>query len=93
MTYIKVAWKHTKSEYPVVLYSELDDDRWEVRKVEIFSDGRCGFASAAESAGSTGLGEAPIPVLAEIASDSQFEPVEITKEEFEDVWAKRKRRN
>lgn len=90
MTYIKVRWKHSNAEYPVVLYSELDNARWEVRKVEIFSDGRIGFASAAESAGSTGLGETPIPPLAEIASDPQFEPVEIVEQEFEEVWAKRK---
>jgi hypothetical protein len=89
MTYIKVNWIHSHADEPVLLYSELDGDRWEKRKVEVFADGHCGFASPTESCGSTRLGEEPIPPLAEIASDSQFKPVEITKQEFEEVWAKR----
>jgi hypothetical protein len=90
MNYIKVKWIHSCPDDPILLYSELDAERWEKRKVEVFHDGHCGYASASESAGSTRLGEEPIPPLVEIASDSQFEPVEITKEEFEEVWAKRK---
>jgi hypothetical protein len=90
MKYIRVKWNHNHQDEPVLLYSELDPERWEKRKVEVFPDGRCGYASASESAGSTRLGEEPIPPPVEIASDSQFEPVEITREEFEEVWAKRK---
>lgn len=90
MTYIKVEWIHSHADEPTLLYSELDQGRWEKRKVEVFADGRCGYASSTESAGSTRLGEEPIPQLAEISSDPQFKPVEITKQEFEEVWAKRK---
>jgi hypothetical protein len=89
MTYIKVKWIHPHSNEPVWLYSELDDSRWETRKVEVYADGHYGFASSIESSGSTRLGDAPIPVLAEIASNPEFEPLEITKEEFEEVWAMR----
>jgi hypothetical protein len=45
MTYIKVGWKHGHHDYPVILYSELDARRFEVRKVEVFRNGRCGWAS------------------------------------------------
>lgn len=90
MKYIRVKWNHKHHDEPVLLYSELDTERWEKRKVEVFRDGRCGYASASESGGSTRLGEEPIPALTEIASDPQFEPVEITQQEFEEVWAKRK---
>jgi len=90
MNYIKVEWMHSCPDDPVLLYSELDADRLEKRKVEVFRGGRCGYASAAESSGSTRLGEEPIPSLAEIASDPQFKPVEITKQEFEDAWNHRK---
>ena len=83
MTYIKVKWIHSCTDDPVLLYSELDSERWEKRKVEVFQDGHCGYASASESDGLTRLGEEPIPPVAEIASDSQFEPAEITKQEFE----------
>ncbi len=33
----------------------------------------------------TGLGKAPVPDLAEIAKEVQFEPYEITKAEFEEL--------
>ncbi len=89
MTYIRVAWIHEHPEEPVILYSELDADRWEVRKVEVFRTGRCGYADSKESSGGTGLGEVPVPELSEIARDPQFEPVEITRDEFEEVWARR----
>ena len=90
MNYIKVTWIHSCPDEPLLMYGELDGDRCEKRKVEVFADGHCGYASPTESAGSTRLGEAPIPTLAVIGSDPQFEPVEITKKEFEKVWAKRK---
>ena len=90
MSYIKVTWDHRLPDEPVILYSELDHERLETRKVEIFADGSYGYASATESGGGTRLGEAPIPPLMTIARDEQFDPVEITKEEFEEVWSKRK---
>jgi hypothetical protein len=68
----------------------LDENRWETRKVEVYADGHCGYASHNESTGSSGLSVEPIPTLAEIAADSQFQPVAITKEDFEAAWAKRK---
>ena len=89
MKYIKVEWIHSHPNEPFLLYSELDDGRWETRKVGVFSDGHCGYANLAESAGSTRLGEGPIPPLLEIATDPQFKPTEITKLEFEQIWARR----
>jgi hypothetical protein len=89
MNYIKIKWIHSHPDDPVLLYSELDSERWEKRKVEVFQDGHCGYASLTESCGPTRLGEEPIPPLDEIASDAQFDPVEITREEFEAIWAKR----
>lgn len=31
---------------PVMLYSELNDDMWETRKVEVYADGRSDFANS-----------------------------------------------
>lgn len=87
MKYIKVTWIHSHPNEPVFLYSELDESRFEQRKVEIFADGRWGYASSSESLGTTRLGEAPVPSLAEIAADPQFSSEEISKEEFEAVLA------
>jgi len=92
MDCIKVKWVHSHSGEPVLLYSELDKDRWETRKVEVFADGRIGFASATEMTPSTKtkLSLEPLPTLGEIASDSQFQPIEITRDEFEEVWSNRR---
>ena len=89
MNYLTVRWKHSLSTEPVLLYSEIDDDRWERRKVEVFRDGRQGYANSDEAIGSTRLGLEPLPELNVIASDKQFEPMEISKEEFERVWTGR----
>ena len=87
MMYIKVKWIHALSDEPVLLYSELDGDHWEVRKIEIFADERMGYASSSVSVGSTRLGEEPLPSLQQIASDPQFEPAAITQSEFDAIWA------
>ena len=85
-TYIRVKWIHPFRDEPRWLYSELDAERWEVRKVEQFPDGRLGFADADSSSGDTRLGEVQVPSLAEIGAISEFRPAEITKAEFEAIW-------
>jgi len=92
MTYMRVEWRHGFADEPVWLYSELDDERWEVRKVEVFRDGTCGFASSEGETGTTRLGTMPTPTLEEIGRDPEFIPVEITREDFEAIWRERSRR-
>jgi uncharacterized protein DUF6881 len=87
MKYIRVGWHHSSPEEPIVLYSEIDEEGWERRKVYIFRDGPPGYASAMEETRSVFLGIEPVPPISEIASDPQFEPREITQQEFEEVWA------
>jgi|SRR5215470_1082504 len=89
MKYFKVRWIHQHSDEPVWLYSELDEDAWEIRKVEVFADGSQGFASPSECKGPTALGIVPVPPLEVIVKDPEFEGTEITKEEFEELWLKR----
>ena len=86
MTYIKVAWSHNFPDEPNLLYSELDGHRWEVRKVEVFPNGRFGYASRLESYGGSILSEKPLPSNDEISKHTEFCVREIKKEEFEDVW-------
>src|SRR6185503_15028408 len=47
-SYIRVRWQHGHADEPVDLWSELDAARLETRKLEIFRDGRIGYASADE---------------------------------------------
>lgn len=35
MEYMKCRWHHDDDDYPVWIYAELDEERWEVRKLEI----------------------------------------------------------
>ena len=72
---------------PIELFSELDSARYEQRKVEVFADGRRGFANAHHCSADTGLSYESVPPLAEIARDAEFTPREISREEFEAAWA------
>ena len=86
MTHIAVTWHHENPDYPIELFSELDNARFEVRKVEIFRDGRKCFADVSNRSGETALGILPVPPLEEIALDHQFTPRLVTRDEFEAAW-------
>jgi len=88
MNYLKVRWLHDFDDEPVLLYSELADDRSEVRKVEVFPDGTYGYAYGENAKGTTQLSDTSIPSMDKIAEDLQFVPETIAKEEFEEVWVK-----
>jgi len=86
MKYIRVTWKHDNPEDPIDLYSEIDENSWEIRKVEVFSDGRMGYSDRSDHSESTRLGLAPVPGVEEIAKDPEFAPIEINRSEFERHW-------
>lgn len=73
-------------EMPVFIYSELDDERFEVRKVEIFHDGRMGWASLLAEFGGTALSPEPISANIEMASNPVFVLTIIDREAFEELW-------
>lgn len=88
MTYIKVYWKHNFSDEPIFLFSELDDNRNEIRKVEVYKNDLMGYAWGDISSNGTYLSECELPELGVINEDAQFEGIEIRKEEFEKIWKK-----
>ena len=90
MRYLYVKWLHKDPGAPVHLYSEIGDDSYERRKVEIYADGRKGFADGTEQAGGTILGVMPVPSLKEIAAQPEYEPKEIEQEEFQRIWLRRR---
>jgi hypothetical protein len=86
-TYFACHWNHSSEEQPVEFYGELDEGRWELRKIEVYRDGRAVTLGPKDiEPGARTLAEAPIPPLEQIEADPQFEPREITREEFEAVW-------
>jgi hypothetical protein len=90
MRYVYIKWVHKHPEQPVHLYSELDDQRYERRKVEVYADGRRGFADRSEEAGGTALGAMPLPPLDEIAAQPEYEPKEIAEGDFQRIWLRRR---
>ncbi|MEV8389977.1 MULTISPECIES: DUF6881 domain-containing protein [unclassified Streptomyces] len=86
MRYLKVLWCHELPDEPVELYSELNDAGYEIRKVEIYRDGRRDFADGESFSGTTMLGEGALPSLEEIAGQDEFSPSVIEAAEFERVW-------
>ncbi len=88
MRYLAVQWHQANPEYPVWLYSEIDDAGWEQRKVEVYADGTHHFAGEGRRTGSTELGLDVVPATNEIAEDPEFSPLEISREEFEVIWRK-----
>lgn len=86
MKYICVRWIHSLPREPVALFSELDNARYEVRKLEISA-----MVPLVERlrtrVGQNVLGELPVPSLDTINSDSQFQAEEITQSEFEAAWS------
>jgi hypothetical protein len=90
MRYIRLHWIHDHRNMPVWLISELDDENWETRKVEIWRDGTKGYADRETSYGSTGLGGVPMPPFHDIAELPQFGLEEISRSEFEAAWEARK---
>ena len=75
---------------PKLLYSELNSDLWEIRKVEVYADGRMDFADHEERAGSTKLGIECWPPLEDIAADPEFDLQIISENEFESMWGQAK---
>ena len=86
MEYIKVSWIHDLEDDPILLYSELDDKRFEVRKIEIYHNDSFGIAGNGIEFGGTALSYDAVPTIEEIAADSEFIPKKIPKNEFEEVW-------
>ncbi|GAB2833460.1 hypothetical protein GCM10022221_35440 [Actinocorallia aurea] len=85
-SYLKLIWHHEFTDEPTWLYSELDENRYEVRKVEVFKDGRRFFADSQNSSGNSMLGEIPAPSLVDLADEPEFTPSEISRAEFEVEW-------
>ena len=85
-SYVKVRWDHDFADDPVELFSELGEDRYEVRKVHVHRDGRADWADAGRETDTIGLGEVPFPPLAEISAQPEFHAEEITAAEFEAAW-------
>lgn len=85
--YFRCKWITDNENYPIQIISEIDDDRYETRKIEVYSSGNLGYAYDDVEYNGTALGDVPVPEFSKINSDPQFELQEISKEEFEILWS------
>ncbi|RBQ16242.1 hypothetical protein DP939_31415 [Spongiactinospora rosea] len=88
MRYLRVEWHHDFPEEPVKLYSEIDDEGYELRKVQVFRDERLERADAETETAATGLSEVPIGPVEEIDAQEEFSASTITRAEFEHIWSR-----
>jgi hypothetical protein len=86
MRYQRVVWHHDLDDEPVVLWSEIGDDGYERRKVDVYRDGRLDYADESASTGTTVLGDQKMPSPAEINADDGFTATAVTRWEFDAVW-------
>lgn len=85
MEYVKYIWIHNFKDEPMLIYSELDKERYETRKVEFYKNGKIGCASDRVEH-HTFLGLEPMPSIEEINEDEEFFVIPISVEEFEIIW-------
>jgi len=91
MKYIQMKWKQHDDTYPAIIICEIDERGWELRKVEIWQNGRKGYASAEGEFGGTGLGLEPwlAEELQQLLKDPEFEVAELDPVNFEQIWRQR----
>ena len=87
--YLRVRWEHDFADDPVDMISEIGPDGYERRKVEVFRDGRLGWADKDHEVGGTGLGRIAVPPLDEINAQEEFLASRVEAADFERAWATR----
>lgn len=86
MQFLKVERIHEFEDEPYVIYAELDNERYEIRKLELYRKGKIGYATQTTEYEGSILAEHPYPPIEEIASDPEFIPIQISEEQFEEIW-------
>lgn len=86
-SYIKITYAERGARDPVMVFAELDEDRYEFRKVEIFANGLLGFADYSFYTPTTATSDDPLPSMEELAKLPEVVEAElISPEEFQEEW-------
>jgi len=85
-SYFHAVWLKANEDEPVEYYDELDADRYSMRGVRKYRDGRFEACSYASENWRDVMPEGPFPPIDEINHDAEFSAKEISKAEFEAVW-------
>lgn len=82
MEYVKYYWEYIDEETPVLIFAELDEERYSTRQADVFSDRHIEILGDKEEY----VSEAPYPSNDEINDMGEFKIFNISKSEFEHVW-------
>ena len=84
--YLKCFWKYIDDETPVIMFYEVDleNERYATRMMEVFPNGKISLGT---NEGFGFVSEAPVPSVDEINKDDEFMAEEISKAEFEKMYA------
>jgi hypothetical protein len=86
-TYLRSEWIHDFADEPRFMYSELDDERYETRWVEVFNNGRTIRTRTEDlKRDPMALADQPISTLDEVQAYKEFDVEEISAATFEDLW-------
>lgn len=79
MEYVKYFWKYTDDDTPILIFAELDEERYSIRDISVFPDRHIEIQGEY-------ISEEPYPQNEEINDMVDFKIFNISKDEFEKVW-------
>ena len=83
MLYYKTIWNHTNDYDPIVMYSAIDEERYETKRLDIFRDGHVAYFDTRTP---MELSEAPYPSdFDTINATDEFDVSEISSIDFENI--------
>ncbi|MFS1975323.1 DUF6881 domain-containing protein [Vibrio splendidus] len=88
MNYIKLDWTHLSADKPTTFYIELDENRYETRKVVVYLSGKMLYIDEVDFTKDVFLSEHPFPSHEEISTSDTLNSVDIPKCDFEQLWKK-----
>ncbi|GAA4531135.1 DUF6881 domain-containing protein [Amycolatopsis samaneae] len=84
--FLRVEWRHDFEVEPVETFGEIGEDGYEIRRVEVYRDGRMDWADAVRETDRVFLAEAPMPPLEEINAQAEFSAATMERADFEAMW-------
>lgn len=89
MQYLLIEWDHDLDDEPYLVYSELDDGRREIRRVEFYRNG-ISFSYGGERGGEGALAPDPLPedlrTLRPENEEGAFHVQSIPPSLFHEIW-------
>lgn len=83
MLYYKTIWNHTNDCDPIIMYSEIVEERYETKRLDIYHNGHVAYF---DNRTPLELGEAPYPSdFDEINATGEFDVSEISSIDFENI--------